>query len=183
MDPTTEEHLKHKMIQKQALAVKLGLVNEQGCENCGERGHRTWACPLNLGTFDKPQIQCEICKDKSHPTCDCPYKKGENKFNLFFFYFFICLFFVCKFISLFLLNFIGNVEADSNDIENEYSKFLKEINEMKQKTDTPVLEDEIKLMDIRNSVVWTGKIPEHLKEKEGENQANENKEEQGILQY
>lgn len=176
MDPTTEEHLKHKMLQKQALAVKLGLLNEQGCENCGERGHRTWACPLNLGTFDKPQIQCEICKDKSHPTCDCPYKKGNYIYNLIF----VCLFVNCKFI---FFNFIGNVEADSNDIENEYSKFLKEINEMKQKTGTPVLEDEIKLMDIRNSVVWTGKIPEHLKEKEkeGEQQANENKEEQGIL--
>lgn len=53
---------------------------------------------------------------------------------------------------------------------------------MKQKTDVPVLEDEIKPMDIRNSVVWTGKIPEHLKEKEtaGEEQANENKDEKGI---
>jgi len=46
---------------------------------------------------------------------------------------------------------------------------LKEINEMKQKTETPVLEEEIKLMDIRNSVVWTGKIPEHLKQKEKDN--------------
>lgn len=82
-----------------------------------------------------------------------------------------------------MINLIGNVEADSNDIENEYSKFLKEINEMKQKTEVPVLEDEIKPMDIRNSVVWTGKIPEHLKEKEkeGEEQSTENKEENGIL--
>ena len=89
LDPTTEEHLKHKMLQKQALAVKLGLVNEQGCENCGEKGHRTWACPLNLGTFDKPQIQCEICKDKSHPTCDCPYKKGIYLISSLFLFLFI----------------------------------------------------------------------------------------------
>ncbi len=53
---------------------------------------------------------------------------------------------------------------------------------MKQKTDIPVLEDEIKTLDIRNSVVWTGKIPEHLKEKEKvreEEQSNENKEGKG----
>jgi hypothetical protein len=71
------------MLQKQALAVKLGLVNEFGCENCGERGHRTWACPQNLGNFDKPQIQCAICGDKSHPTYDCPQKKSKLKSNFF----------------------------------------------------------------------------------------------------
>lgn len=85
LDPTTEEHIKHKMLQKQALAVKLGLVNEHGCENCGERGHRTWACPQNLGNFDKPQIQCAICGDKSHPTFDCPQKKSIS--NLIFYIF------------------------------------------------------------------------------------------------
>lgn len=44
---------------------------------------------------------------------------------------------------------------------------------MKQKTETPVLEDEIKPMDIRNSVVWTGKIPEQFKEKDNENKNKE----------
>jgi len=49
----------------------------------------------------------------------------------------------------------------------------------------PALEDEIKPMDIRSSVVWTGKIPEHLKKEEAEkdhelNQEEEKKEENNI---
>ena len=46
LDVTSEEHLKQRQNQKMAIANIYGLVKEHGCENCGERGHRTWACPF-----------------------------------------------------------------------------------------------------------------------------------------
>jgi hypothetical protein len=52
------------------------------------------------------------------------------------------------------------VDVDNNDIENAYSKFIKEINEFRNKSDIDNMDDEVKPMDIRNSVVWTGKIPD-----------------------
>jgi splicing factor 1 len=45
LDQTSEEHLKQRQNQKMALANLYGFVKEHGCENCGERGHKTWACP------------------------------------------------------------------------------------------------------------------------------------------
>lgn len=36
----------HRQNQKMALANVYGISNEPACESCGERGHRTWACPL-----------------------------------------------------------------------------------------------------------------------------------------
>lgn len=71
LNPFTEEHLYHKRMQKQAIAVKYGYNTDTFCENCGEK-HRTWACPENLGNFQKVDLKCAICQDKSHPTIDCP---------------------------------------------------------------------------------------------------------------
>jgi splicing factor 1 len=46
LDPKSQEHLKQRQNQQSALSKLYGLAVEHGCENCGERGHKTWACPL-----------------------------------------------------------------------------------------------------------------------------------------
>lgn len=67
----------HKRNQLVKIEEIYGLVKEHGCENCGEKGHSSWACPLKMSFGKKINvIKCAICGDKSHPTCDCPEKKG-----------------------------------------------------------------------------------------------------------
>jgi hypothetical protein len=129
LDPFSEEHLKHKQKQKMAVANILGLIVQTGCENCGEKGHRTWACPMYFGNFEKAEVMCAICKDKSHPTVDCPERETLEK-------------------------------ADPNEIENEFTKFLREVDKFKEDVNIPVLDREYGVTDIRNSLIWTGKVPE-----------------------
>lgn len=132
LDPNSSEHILHKQKQKNAVATMYGLLKEHACENCGEKGHRTWACPLNFGIYNQGQVQCDICGDKSHPTRDCPEKKI----------------------------LIDN--ADSKDVENEFFKFLREIDDFKAQTDVLVLEQDYKPDHIRNSILFTGKMPENI---------------------
>ena len=40
------EHKSHKRNQLVKYEEIYGLVKEHGCENCGEKGHSSWACPL-----------------------------------------------------------------------------------------------------------------------------------------
>jgi len=51
-------------------------------------------------------------------------------------------------------------KVDETEVESELVKFLKEVDEFKKSADIPVLEMEIKPDDIRNSILYTGKIPE-----------------------
>lgn len=132
LDPFSEEHMKHKQMQKNAIAVMYGYQTETACENCGER-HRTWACPLNFGNFTKADIKCAICGEKSHPTVDCPER---------------------------------NNIVDKNEEESDLLKFIREIDEFKKNAEILVLEAERKADDIRNSVIFTGKIPEKREEQE-----------------
>ncbi|KRX04301.1 Zinc finger, CCHC-type [Pseudocohnilembus persalinus] len=50
--------------------------SQQICENCHERGHRSYACPKPKS---KIQIKCEICGEKSHVTMDCPNKRQYDE--------------------------------------------------------------------------------------------------------
>jgi splicing factor 1 len=55
------------------------VLRDQNCDNCGEKGHKTWDCPSKLGSgFKKPEIICSICKDRSHPSYDCPLKRCNH---------------------------------------------------------------------------------------------------------
>jgi hypothetical protein len=128
LDPFSEEHYKHKSMQKNAIAIMYGYQTETACENCGDR-HRTWACPLNFGNFTKADVKCAICGEKSHPTLDCPEKKNLD---------------------------------EKNEAESDLAKFFKDIDELKKNAETLVLESEKKVDDIRDSVIFTGKIPEPL---------------------
>ena len=74
LDENSEEYKKMKM----ALTVNYNS-NEPACEFCGERGHKSWACPMNIGQFSKVEIKCKYCGDKGHPSCDCPFKPVEEK--------------------------------------------------------------------------------------------------------
>ena len=74
LDENSEEYKKMKM----ALTVNYNS-NEPACEFCGERGHKSWACPMNIGQFSKVEIKCKYCGDKGHPSCDCPFKPSDEK--------------------------------------------------------------------------------------------------------
>jgi hypothetical protein len=125
LDPYSQEHMYYKQMQKQAVAVMYGYQTDTACENCGEK-HRTWACPLHIGDFEKVDVKCAICHDKSHPTIDCPERE----------------------------------KVDDTIIESELMKFLREVDEFKKNVDIPVLEGEIQADNIRNSILYTGKMPQ-----------------------
>ena len=67
-------------------AAKLALItqinvnnNEWSCEICGEKGHKSWACPLNINQY-KAEVVCQYCGDKGHPSMDCPFIENlKNK--------------------------------------------------------------------------------------------------------
>ena len=67
-------------------AAKLALItqinvnnNEWCCEICGEKGHKSWACPLNINQY-KAEVVCQYCGDKGHPSMDCPFIENlKNK--------------------------------------------------------------------------------------------------------
>lgn len=49
-----------------------GVLRDDYCENCYEKGHRIWQCPNKI--VKKNEIKCLSCGDKSHVTIDCPFK-------------------------------------------------------------------------------------------------------------
>ena len=76
LDENSEEYKKMKM----ALTIQYNNAsnsNEPACEYCGEKGHKYWACPANLGQFNKTELKCMYCGDKGHPSIDCPFKPPE----------------------------------------------------------------------------------------------------------
>jgi len=125
LDPYSQEHAYYKQMQKQAIAVMYGYQTDTSCENCGEK-HRTWACPLHIGNFEKIDVRCAICHDKSHPTIDCPERE----------------------------------KVDDTVIETELMKFMRDLDDFKKTVDIPVLEAEIQADNIRNSILYTGKMPD-----------------------
>ena len=134
LNVSSPEFQEHRNSQKTQLSEIYGLTKDAGCENCGEKGHRTWACPLSLNqAWDKANVKCAICGDKSHPTCDCPEKNNGA---------------------------IVNKETNSSEMENAYAKLMKEIrNDINNPTGQLMLEEEKKGIDIRDSVLWTGILP------------------------
>jgi splicing factor 1 len=75
LDENSEEYKKAKM----ELVLSYNYNNnEPACEFCGERGHKSWACPMNIGQFDKVEIICKFCGDRGHPSCDCPFKPTDE---------------------------------------------------------------------------------------------------------
>lgn len=69
-------------------AAKLALItqinvnnNEWSCEICGEKGHKNWACPLNINQY-KAEVVCQYCGDKGHPSMDCPFIENLKNKNI-----------------------------------------------------------------------------------------------------
>jgi len=77
-----DEIKKNQLMQ---LAAIQGTLRDDWCDNCGEKGHRVWACPNKSTSWRKVEVVCAICKDRSHPTSDCPQKKimQNNPGNMF----------------------------------------------------------------------------------------------------
>jgi len=85
LDPFSKEHIHFKNEKKKEFEMQLGIKsinqignNGVGCENCGDRGHSTWACIVNN---DDIIIKCEVCGDKGHITFDCKLKNKEENVN------------------------------------------------------------------------------------------------------
>ncbi|MCQ2821581.1 MAG: KH domain-containing protein, partial [archaeon] len=125
LDPNSEEYKRQKL----ALTISYNsLGNEPACEFCGEKGHKSWACPKNLEQYvNKTEIKCKYCGDKGHPSCDCPFKPPEAE------------------------------EDPKKTEEKEFEDILKEADAVKEKTKFPMIKPEIKKSDIVNSVLLTGK--------------------------
>lgn len=73
INTSSQEHFSFRKIQQQLTNKQFGLKGTErdvGCENCGEKGHSTWACPLGLEA-NISKIECGICGDKGHLTIDC----------------------------------------------------------------------------------------------------------------
>ena len=67
---------------KTALITQINVNNnEWSCEICGEKGHKNWACPLNINQY-KAEVVCQYCGDKGHPSMDCPFLENLKNKNL-----------------------------------------------------------------------------------------------------
>lgn len=66
----------HKQQQLRELALLNGTLKEdEFCEICGEKGHRSFECPKRFAkNNNRPLVKCAICGDTSHPTRDCTQK-------------------------------------------------------------------------------------------------------------
>jgi len=73
----------HKQQQLRELALLNGtLKEEEFCQICAEKGHRSFECPrrfTNRGKSSMPAIKCAICGDTSHPTRDCTQKRPADQ--------------------------------------------------------------------------------------------------------
>jgi hypothetical protein len=72
----------HKQQQLRELALLNGtLKEEEFCQICAEKGHRSFECPRRFGKANnRPMVKCAICGDTSHPTRDCT-QKGVDLAN------------------------------------------------------------------------------------------------------
>ena len=78
--PYLNENSKEYRAAKTALITQINVNNnEWSCEICGEKGHKSWACPLNINQY-KAEVVCQYCGDKGHPSMDCPFIENlKNK--------------------------------------------------------------------------------------------------------
>lgn len=58
------------------LSIYKGIISDNFCEICHEKGHKSWAC---TNKSRKAEVKCEICGERSHPTVDCPQKANYQK--------------------------------------------------------------------------------------------------------
>ena len=78
LNEKSDEYKKAKM----ALITQINVNNnEWSCEICGEKGHKSWACPLNINQY-KAEVVCQYCGDKGHPSMDCPFLEDLKNKNL-----------------------------------------------------------------------------------------------------
>jgi len=71
--PYLNENSQEYKAAKMALITQINVNNnEWSCEICGEKGHKNWACPLNINQY-KAEVVCQYCGDKGHPSMDCPF--------------------------------------------------------------------------------------------------------------
>lgn len=69
----SQEHFHFRNLQKQLVNKQFGLEandKDMGCENCGEKGHYTWACPMTIEA-NMSALECALCNEKGHLTIDC----------------------------------------------------------------------------------------------------------------
>ena len=78
--PYLDENSQEYKAAKMALITQINVNNnEWSCEICGEKGHKSWACPLNINQY-KAEVVCQYCGDKGHPSMDCPFIENlKNK--------------------------------------------------------------------------------------------------------
>ena len=78
--PYLNENSQEYKAAKMALITQINVNNnEWSCEICGEKGHKSWACPLNINQY-KAEVVCQYCGDKGHPSMDCPFIENlKNK--------------------------------------------------------------------------------------------------------
>jgi hypothetical protein len=98
---------------------------------------------------------CENCGER-HKTWACPLNIGQFEADV------KCD--ICQDRSHPTVDCPQKVRLEDTEIETELSKFLKEIDEFKKQADIPVLKAEYKPDDIRNSVLYTGKVSEEKSE-------------------
>ena len=80
--PYLNEKSNEYKTSKSALITQINVNNnEWSCEICGEKGHKSWACPLNINQY-KAEIKCQYCGDKGHPSMDCPFLENLKNKNL-----------------------------------------------------------------------------------------------------
>jgi splicing factor 1 len=71
----------HKQQQLRELALLNGTLKEdEFCQICAEKGHRSFECPKRFSMKGKQslQVKCAICGDTSHPTRDCTQKPDQQ---------------------------------------------------------------------------------------------------------
>ncbi|KAJ4952489.1 hypothetical protein NE237_029321 [Protea cynaroides] len=70
LNPVDERMNKHKVAQLKELAeLNYMLGDESLCRECGERGHKQYACPSRKSTFEIDL--CDMCRGSSHQATSC----------------------------------------------------------------------------------------------------------------
>jgi hypothetical protein len=71
------ENQKNALMQYTAMNI---VLKNEWCETCGEKGHKSLACPYRtvIGEKKKKILFCSHCKEHSHSTFDCPFKRAPK---------------------------------------------------------------------------------------------------------
>lgn len=80
--PYLNENSQEYKAAKCAIITQINVNNnEWSCEICGEKGHKSWACPLNINQY-RAEVVCQYCGDKGHPSMDCPFIENLRQKSL-----------------------------------------------------------------------------------------------------